>query len=186
MRIPLYKCKNCSWFTRYDKNTNTVFCNYEFINSVQVTVDMNEQKVVDCPKKPVGVTVKIVKDYNVDLPFYATPNSSGFDLAASTIIIVCPGERLVVPTGLKLEIPNGYELQIRPRSGLSLKSPLIIANSPGTIDADYRGEIGVIIWNTDNNKNYVINKGDRIAQGVLSKVERAKFVVVDELSRTDR
>jgi dUTP pyrophosphatase len=139
------------------------------------------------------------------IPQYATEGSAGFDLVACEDVIIAPGETKLVRTGLAFEIPSGYELQIRPRSGISLKTKLRVANSPGTVDADFRGEVAVIIdniskphprfflrhpsqWNITANREgtYIIRKGDRIAQGVIAPVYRAAFEEVSELSETER
>jgi dUTP pyrophosphatase len=121
------------------------------------------------------------------LPKYETPDSAGMDLRANinTEYIVEPGERILIPTGLKMAIPSGYECQIRPRSGLALKKGITVLNTPGTIDASYRGEVGVIIINHSND-TFTINPGDRIAQAVFNKVEYVELEEVDELDETER
>ena len=121
------------------------------------------------------------------LPKYETPDSSGMDLRANinTEWTVEPGERILIPTGLKMAIPSGYECQIRPRSGLALKKGITVLNTPGTIDADYRNEVGVIIINHSND-TFTINPGDRIAQAVFNKVEYVELEKVDELDETER
>lgn len=128
------------------------------------------------------------------LPAYATPGASGFDLVAIEDVEICRGETKLVKTGLAVEIPKGYEMQVRPRSGLSLKTPLRVANSPGTVDSDYRGEVGVILTNIAvyENDNYgnptrqKIKKGDRIAQGVICPVIHADMYVSTVLTDTAR
>ena len=120
------------------------------------------------------------------IPKYATPGAAGFDLVAVEDVFIAPRETKLVPTGIAVEIPWGYEMQIRPRSGFSLKTPLRIANAPGTVDSDFRGEVKIIATNTSENKGFYIKKGDRIAQGVIAPVMRAIFEEVDELSETDR
>lgn len=128
------------------------------------------------------------------LPKYATPGASGFDLVAIEDISLAAGVTKLVKTGLSVEIPEGYELQIRPRSGISLKTPLRIPNSPGTVDFDFRGEVCVIMTNTSVafnesdgwSKVYTIKKGDRIAQGVICPVVQAELEFVEELSQTER
>lgn len=122
-----------------------------------------------------------------ELPKYATPGSAGFDLQANITetIVLFPGERIVVPTGLKMEIPIGFEGQVRPRSGIAAKHGITVLNSPGTIDSDYRGEVGVIIVNHSNDR-FVIKPLDRIAQMVFARYERAKFEIETELSTTER
>ncbi len=115
------------------------------------------------------------------LPVYAREGDAGMDIRSTEEIIINAGETRIVPTGLKMAIPDGYEIQIRPRSGLSLKSPLRIANSPGTIDSGYRDEIGIIVTNTDPIYDFTINKNDRIAQMVLQEVPKIKWEVVDSV-----
>lgn len=109
------------------------------------------------------------------LPAYARPQDAGMDIYAIRDDEVPAGQTRLIPTGLKVAIPEGYEIQIRPRSGMSLKTPLRLANSPGTIDAGYRDEIGIIMHNTAQEGSYAIKKGDRIAQMVLQKVPRIEF-----------
>jgi len=120
------------------------------------------------------------------IPQYQTAGSAGFDLHAISEILIPKQSTVLVPTGLCFEIPVGYELQIRPRSGMSLKTNLRIANSPGTIDSDYRGEVCIICTNTADNGSHHIKKHERIAQAVLAKVEQAVFITVDELTETTR
>lgn len=131
--------------------------------------------------------VKIVNHSAFDLPAYATPGSSGMDLRANidTAITVKPLERVLVPTGLFIELPEGYEAQVRPRSGLAIKQGITCLNTPGTIDADYRGEIKVILINLSNEEQ-VINPADRIAQMVVQKVEMVEWVPVEVLAETSR
>lgn len=128
-------------------------------------------------------------DPSFDLPFYATEGAAGADVKASLpekrSLIVRPGERVLVPTGFQVEIPFGFEIQVRPRSGLSLKSPLMVLNSPGTIDCDYRGEVNIIIGNFGQT-DYVIDHGLRIAQLVLAPVVQAKYSITNSLSETKR
>lgn len=124
---------------------------------------------------------------NVPLPTYQTEGSAGMDICAAlqAKLEIPPGKVVLVPTNLKVEIPKGYELQVRPRSGLALKSGIGLLNSPGTIDCDYRGEIGIIMFNFSEN-SFEINSGDRIAQLVLAKVARANIVEVENLTETKR
>jgi len=134
--------------------------------------------------------LKLLKNYDRDLPLlkYETAQAAGADLRASlddVTLTIKPGERVLIPTGLAFEIEPGFEVQIRPRSGLSLKTSLLVVNSPGTIDADYRGEIKVIMGNFGQ-KDEIIKHGDRIAQMVLMPITQAIFKVVDSLSDTDR
>jgi dUTP pyrophosphatase len=128
-------------------------------------------------------------DNEFPLPRYETKDAAGADLRAcfenKQDFEIKPGQRVLIPTGLSFEIQPGYEVQIRPRSGLSLKTNLLVVNSPGTIDADYRGEVKIIIGNFGND-NFTIKHGDRIAQMVLAPIHQAEFSVVDELSDTDR
>ncbi len=129
-------------------------------------------------------------DESFPLPSYETTGAAGADVRASLgtgeSIKILPGERVLIPTGLSMEIPQGYEVQVRPRSGLSFKTGLMVLNSPGTIDSDYRGEVKVIMGNLSN-KDEVINHGDRVAQLVLAPVTQAHYVVSEtELSDTAR
>jgi dUTP pyrophosphatase len=120
------------------------------------------------------------------LPKYQTPGASGFDLHSVDNLEVPIGRTVVVGTGLSVQVPYGYELQIRPRSGLSRDTGLMIKNSPGTIDSDYRGEIKIIIYNTGERWGHYINYGDRIAQGVLVPVVQAEIEEVEGLDETSR
>lgn len=119
------------------------------------------------------------------LPKYQTQGSSGCDLRSSIDASIPPGKRAMVPTGLKLEIPVGFEAQVRPRSGLAAKHGITVLNTPGTVDSDYRGEVKVILLNTSD-EEFIIKKGDRIAQLVFSQVYRAIFKKEEELSSTER
>jgi len=131
--------------------------------------------------------IRIVNKSNNELPLYATKASAGVDLRANLVndIIMKPLERTIVPTGLFIEIPVGYEAQVRPRSGLAIKKGITVLNTPGTIDADYRGEIMVILINLSN-ENFAIKHGERIAQMVIAAHEQAEWVEVKELTDTDR
>lgn len=131
--------------------------------------------------------IKIINKSRHDLPHYETIASAGMDLRASLTEsrILKPLERTIVGTGLFIELPIGIEAQVRPRSGLAAKKGITVLNAPGTIDADYRGEIGVILVNLSN-EDFTINNGERIAQLVIAKHERAEWVQVEELSETDR
>lgn len=124
---------------------------------------------------------------DIDLPSYSTGGSSGMDLRAAVEnkIIIKPFETVLIPTNLAVEIPEGFEGQVRPRSGLAAKNFVTILNTPGTIDSDYRGEIKVILTNFGK-EDFVINRGDRIAQFVITKVEKAEIIEVDELNSTKR
>lgn len=116
------------------------------------------------------------------MPQYAKPGDAGMDIYAVEEVVINPQKTLIVPTGLKVAIPEGYEIQIRPRSGMSLKTPLRLANSPGTIDAGYRDEIGIIVHNTSVQEAYTIKKGDRIAQMVLQRVPKIVWQEVENVS----
>lgn len=131
--------------------------------------------------------VRIINKSQHPLPSYQTESSAGMDLRAQldAPIRLNPLERAVVGTGLYLELPRGYEAQIRPRSGMAAKQGITVLNSPGTIDADYRGEIGVILVNLSN-EPVTVNHGERIAQMVISKHEQAVWVEVDQLDETTR
>ena len=133
------------------------------------------------------MTIKIINTSNHALPNYETIASAGMDLRAnlSEVRILKPLERSIVGTGLFIELPIGYEAQVRPRSGLAAKKGINVLNAPGTIDADYRGEIGVILVNLSN-EDFVIENGERIAQLVIAKHERADWIEVNELSETSR
>lgn len=133
------------------------------------------------------MVIKIVNKSNNKLPEYGTEQSAGVDLRANILkkINLKPLERTIVPTGLFIELPDGYEAQIRPRSGLAIKKGITALNTPGTIDADYRGEIMIILINLSN-ENVEINNGDRICQMVISRHEKADFVEVKVLNETKR
>ena len=128
-------------------------------------------------------------DEDIALPKYETKDAAGADIRAcledKKSLIIKPGHRVLVPTGLCFEIPQGYEVQVRPRSGLSLKTNLLVVNSPGTIDADYRGDIGVILCNCSN-QNFIVEDGERIAQLVVAKHETVEWKAVEVLSETER
>jgi deoxyuridine 5'-triphosphate nucleotidohydrolase len=127
--------------------------------------------------------------HNQDLPLpgYATDGAAGMDLVAALVepVIVAPGQRVLIPTGLAIALPPGYELQIRPRSGLALRNGIVLPNSPGTIDEDYRGEIQVIVLNTGS-EPFRVERGTRIAQAVLAPVVRAAWEEVVDLDVTTR
>jgi dUTP pyrophosphatase len=147
----------------------------------------------------IDVYVEVVRE-GVTLPSYANPGDAGMDVCACCDVVIEPGQTVIVPTGLKFAIPEGFEIQVRPRSGISLRTPLRLSNSPGTIDAGYRDELGIIITNTStgneanpgevftlgergNRKGtYAIRKGDRIAQLVLARVPRMRLRQVDSVA----
>ena len=135
------------------------------------------------------ITLKTMKlpHFKGHLPTYQSLFASGFDVRAQldSNIVMKPGEKMLVPTGLSFEIPQGYEIQARPRSGLAVKNGITVLNTPGTIDADYRGEVKIILINLGTN-DFVIQDQDRIAQLVLAPVFQAELVEVDALSETDR
>lgn len=133
------------------------------------------------------IRVNIINKSKHALPAYATPQSAGMDLRAniSEAITLKPLERRLIPTGLFIELPVGYEAQIRPRSGLALKKGITVLNTPGTIDADYRGEIGVILINLSS-EDFVIEDGERICQMVIAQHAQAKWVEVEVLGETER
>ena len=137
--------------------------------------------------KTEAVKIKIINKSDNPLPEYATSGSSGMDLRAflKEDLIIKPLERVVIPTGLYVEIPDGYEIQIRARSGLALKHGLSLPNGIGTIDSDYRGELGVIIINLSK-EEYTVKSGDKIAQMVLSKYEKIQLEQVDVLGESKR
>jgi len=119
------------------------------------------------------------------MPEYGSDGAACFDLYAAQEVSIPAGETKVVPLGFAIGVPEGWEMTIRPRSGMSLKTGLRIANAPGTIDSDFRGEVGVIMWNTSGDKK-LIRAGDRIAQGSVHRVEKTHFTFVEQLSPTDR
>ncbi|MGI4992907.1 dUTP diphosphatase [Halobacteriovorax sp. GFR7] len=139
----------------------------------------------------VDLKVKKLEHYDssFDLPQYETTGAAGADLRAhlenKDSLVIAPGARVLVPTGLSFEIPHGYEVQIRPRSGLSFKTDLLVVNSPGTIDCDYRGEVKIILGNFGK-EDFIIKHGERIAQMVMAPVWQARISAVDELTDTER
>ena len=133
------------------------------------------------------IKVKVVNRGHQQLPAYATQQSAGMDLRANleAAITLHPLERRLIPTGLHIALPEGYEAQVRPRSGLALKHGITVLNTPGTIDADYRGEIGVVLVNLSQ-EDFTVNDGERIAQMVIARHEQADLVIVEELDETER
>lgn len=131
--------------------------------------------------------IKVINKSGNPLPQYSTEFSAGMDIRANleNSVILKPGERKLIPTGLFMEIPEGYEVQIRPRSGLAIKNGITVLNSPGTIDADYRGEVCIILINLGT-EAFEIQNGERIAQMIVSRFEQCKWTEVNELSSTSR
>jgi dUTP pyrophosphatase len=131
--------------------------------------------------------IQVVNKGHQPLPAYATPQSAGMDLRANIDepITLKPMERKLIPTGLHIALPAGYEAQVRPRSGLALKKGITVLNSPGTIDADYRGEIGVLLINLSQ-EDFIVNDGERVAQMVIAKHEQGDFIEVETLGETER
>ncbi|MFC2080666.1 dUTP diphosphatase [Bacteroidota bacterium] len=131
--------------------------------------------------------VRIVNKSKHSLPEYSTDSSAGIDLMASLdeALVLAPGARVLVPTGLFIELPRNYEAQIRPRSGLALKKGITVLNSPGTIDSDYRGEIGIILINLSD-EDFLINDGERICQMVIARHETVEWEQTKDLNDTDR
>jgi len=131
--------------------------------------------------------IQVVNRGHQPLPVYATPQSAGMDLRANIDepIVLLPMERKLIPTGLYIALPPGYEAQVRPRSGLALKKGITVLNAPGTIDADYRGEVGVLLINLSQ-EEFVVNDGERIAQMVIARHEQGEFVEVETLDETER
>ena len=133
------------------------------------------------------IKINVINTGKQPLPQYATPQSAGMDLRANIdeSVTLQPLERHLFPTGLRISLPEGYEAQVRPRSGLALKHGITVLNSPGTIDADYRGEVGVVLVNVSN-EPFTVEPGERIAQMVIARHEQAEFIVVGELDATER
>ena len=133
------------------------------------------------------IKIKLLNKGNQEAPAYATPQSAGMDLRANIEepITINPMERVHIGTGLYIALPIGYEAQVRPRSGLALKHGITVLNTPGTIDADYRGEIKVLLVNLSKDP-FTVNVGERIAQMVIARHEQGEFIVVDELDETER
>lgn len=131
--------------------------------------------------------VRVLNKGRQPLPAYATPQSAGMDLRADIDepVTLRPMERRLIPTGLHIALPAGFEAQIRPRSGLALKHGVTVLNTPGTVDADYRGELMVLLINLGDS-DFVVNAGERIAQMVITRHENADFIIVEELDETER
>jgi dUTP pyrophosphatase len=170
------------------------YLNDEGFNSVGSLFDEvgMENWVYDETDHTLKLKVKIINNSKNPNPIYQKKGDSGFDLTANlsedTVIVIEPLKRALIPTGLHFQIPEGFELQVRSRSGLALKNGLMVLNSPGTVDAGYRGEVKVIIFNTDD-KPFTIKNGDRIAQGVIAPIQfekTTKFIQVNKLDESDR
>ena len=134
------------------------------------------------------MTIKVINRSNNQLPAYETIHSAGMDVRAfvgDAQIIIRPFQRVLIPTGLYIELPHGYEAQIRPRSGLALKNGITVLNSPGTIDADYRGEVKILLINLSDT-DFVVRNGDRIAQMIIAKHEQTEWVEAEFLNETTR
>ncbi|WP_036878973.1 dUTP diphosphatase [Xylanibacter oryzae] len=133
------------------------------------------------------IKIRVVNKGHQPLPIYATQQSAGMDLRANldSSVVLKPLERKLIPTGLHIALPVGYEAQIRPRSGLALKHGITVLNTPGTVDADYRGEIMVLLINFSSDE-FIINDGERIAQMIIARHENAEFIAVEELDETER
>lgn len=135
---------------------------------------------------PVGVEVKRLEHgKGLDLPHYATVGAAGMDVVSAEDVTIAPGARHPVATGLSVAIPQGYEIQVRPRSGLAFKHGITVPNTPGTIDSDYRGELKVLLIN-HGTEDFVIARGDRVAQLILAPVTQAQWLEVEELDSTER
>lgn len=130
------------------------------------------------------IQIKLQNDSKNDIPAYETPGSSGFDLRCNLAraITIQPGKRAIIPTGLHFELPEDHELQVRSRSGLAAKNGILVLNSPGTVDEDYKDEVCVILMNLGDDP-FEVKPGDRIAQGIIMKVVKVEFEVVSEISR---
>lgn len=134
-----------------------------------------------------GQLKRLPHGMDLPLPTYMSTHAAGMDLYAAVEkeVTIPPGEWKLVPTGISIALPEGYEAQVRPRSGLALKQGISVLNTPGTVDADYRGEVGVILMN-HSKQNLIVKRGDRIAQMIINKIEQIKFEEVGELPTTDR
>lgn len=134
-----------------------------------------------------NLKIRVINTSGNPLPEYATASSAGMDIRAmlGEPVVLMPGQRTLVPTGLKVEIPDGYEMQLRPRSGLALRSGITLVNTPGTIDADYRGEIGVILINLSQ-EPFTINPGERICQSVVAPVVHIEWEEASDLTESER
>ena len=147
---------------------------------------MQDFSPTPCTYEENACIVKVVRlDGGLPLPAYQTYGSAGADLHSAVDVTIEPHERQVIPTGIKVQIPHGHEMQIRPRSGLAAKYGITVINSPGTVDSDFRSEVGVILIN-HGNASFEIKRGDRIAQAVINKISQASFLEVERLDPTAR
>ena len=136
---------------------------------------------------PIALEILVTKlDNDAVIPTYAKPGDAGADLYSISELVLAPGERALVRTGISIALPYGYVGLVHPRSGLGLKNGISVVNTPGTIDAGYRGEIGVVLINHDLHESFQVKKGDRIAQLVIQKVENAQFKLVNQLPESER
>ena len=136
---------------------------------------------------PIALEILVTKlDNDAVIPTYAKPGDAGADLYSISDLVLAPGERALVRTGIAIALPNGFVGLVHPRSGLGLKNGISVVNTPGTIDAGYRGEIGVVLINHDLHESFQVKKGDRIAQLVIQKVENAQFKLVNQLPDSER
>jgi dUTP pyrophosphatase len=136
---------------------------------------------------PIQLDILVTKlDNDAVIPTYAKPGDAGADLYSINDLVLAPGERALVKTGIAIALPSGYVGLVHPRSGLGLKNGISVVNTPGTIDAGYRGEIGVVLINHDLHESFQVKKGDRIAQLVIQKVENAQFKIVNQLPDSER
>ena len=185
MQIYEYKCV----FLHFDKKPTVVTYATNATNDMNVTSDTNvSNDSYDSKQNPLPMTeIKIVNRGHQPLPAYATAQSAGMDLRANldAPVVLRPLQRAMIKTGLHIALPEGYEAQVRPRSGLAFKHGVTVINSPGTIDADYRGEIGVLLVNLGS-EDFVVNDGERIAQMVVARHEKVEFTLVETLDETER
>lgn len=167
------------------KEDDTLSANKQaFLISILEAATLSVYDLMQNPRERVEVKIQLISS-TAKIPTYAHPTDAGADIFANETVVFEPGETKIVPTGIKVAIPAGYEIQIRPRSGMSLKTGMRIANAPGTIDSDYRGEVGVIMTNTFNSK-WTIMSGDKIAQMVIAPVPMIKWIETDNLDETER
>ena len=148
---------------------------------------MSDGNQAPVSQQPAALRVQVLRlDRDLPLPLYALPGDAGADIVAAADVTLAPGERAVLPTGLAIALPAGYAAFVHPRSGLAARAGLGIVNAPGTVDCGYRGEIKVIVINHDRHEPLVLSRGERIAQLVFQRVERAEFVEVGALPQSER